>query len=189
MDEREIIQSAQAGNDEAFRQLFEENKNGIFSLALRYTKNAEDAEDIVQETFIKVYNSLHNFHTQDKTKFSSWLYRISINCSIDHLRKHKKMKEKHSINQDVQNISSNNENCNPVYINRLKEVREKIDLILNQVSFKQRMIFTLRHYQHLTTQEIAEYMNCSQGSVKKQLFRAVSAIKTDFKSFFFGEKL
>lgn len=184
MDERSIIQSAQAGNDEAFRQLFEENKNGIFSLAFRYTKNAEDAEDIIQETFIKAYNSLQKFHTQDKTRFSSWLYRISINSSIDYLRKHKKMKEKHSISQDVQNIASNDENLNPVYINRLIEVREKIDLILNQLSFKQRMIFILRHYQHFSTQEIAEYMNCSQGSVKKQLFRAVSAIRKDFKSFF-----
>ncbi len=184
MDEREIIQSAQAGNNEAFRQLFEENKNGIFSLAFRYTKNAEDAEDIVQETFIKAYNSLQKFHTQDQTRFSSWLFRISINCSIDHLRKHKKMKEKHSMSQDVQNISSNNENLNPVYINRLKEIREKIDLILNQLSFKQRMIFILRHYQHFSTQEIAEFMNSSQGSVKKQLFRAVSVIKKNFKSFF-----
>ena len=64
MDERNIIKHAQEGDREAFRTLFEENKNLIFSLAYRYTKNMEDAEDILQDTFIKAYHSLHTFQLQ-----------------------------------------------------------------------------------------------------------------------------
>ncbi|MFC2166293.1 RNA polymerase sigma factor [Acidobacteriota bacterium] len=90
MDETALVQSAQAGDTDAFKFLFEENKRRIIGLAYQYTKNIEDAEDILQDTFIKAYNSLQRFDIQDHTNFTSWLYRIGINCSIDHLRKSKR---------------------------------------------------------------------------------------------------
>ena len=67
--------------------------------------------------------------------------------------------------------------------NYVQEAREKIDKVLDTLTARQRMIFILRHYQHLSTSEIAEYMSCSQGSVKKQLFRAVQAMKQHLKGF------
>lgn len=90
MNEIAVIRLARQGNKEALRLLFEENKKKIFSLAYQYVKNAEDAEDILQETFIKVYRSLHKLNMHDGTRFSPWLYRIGINCSIDYLRRKKK---------------------------------------------------------------------------------------------------
>lgn len=183
MDDIAVIQSAQEGNKEALRFLFEENKQRIFSLAYKYVKNAEDAEDILQETFIKAYNSLDKFDYRNSISFSPWLYRIGINCSIDYLRRHKKGKEKYRDIDDIDNISSGNSDSDPEHTRRKREIREKIDQTLDRLSARQRMIFILRHYQQLSTKEIAEYLKCTEGSVKKQLFRAVQAIKQHLKSF------
>lgn len=181
MNQQTVIQLAQEGNTEAFRQLFDENKQKIFSLAYRYAKNAEDAEDILQETFIKAYNSLHKFHVQQETEFSAWVYRIGINCSIDHLRKNKIKKDKYIDVDNMPNISSNKEGSDPEHSSLLKEVRKSLEQVLNKLPARQRMIFILRHYQQLSIKEIAEYLKCSEGSVKKQLFRAFSEVKKQFK--------
>jgi len=183
MDQIAIIQQAQEGNKEALRLLFEENKQRIFSLAYQYVKNAEDAEDILQETFIKAYKSLDKFDYRNGTSFSPWLYRIGINCSIDYLRRHKKGKEKYRDMDDIDNISSGNSDSDPEHTIRKQEIREKIDHTLNRLSARQRMIFILRHYQQLSTKEIAEYLKCTEGSVKKQLFRAIQAMKQHLKGF------
>jgi len=181
MNEIAAIKLAQEGNKEALKTLFEENKKKIFSLAYQYVKNAEDAEDILQETFIKVYRSLHRFNIQDGMSFSPWLYRIGINCSIDYLRRNKRKKEKNSGVNNLDNISCNNKTSDPEESRGQKEIREKISQSLNKLSGQQRMVFILRHYQELNTKEIAEYLNCTEGSVKKQLFRAVSSLKEHLK--------
>lgn len=181
MNEIAAIKLAQEGNKEALKTLFVENKKKIFSLAYQYVKNAEDAEDILQETFIKAYRSLHRFNIQDGMSFSPWLYRIGINCSIDYLRRNKRKKEKISGVNNLDNISSNNKTSDPEESRGQKEIREKISQFLNKLSGQQRMVFILRHYQELSTKEIAEYLSCTEGSVKKQLFRAVSSLKEHLK--------
>jgi RNA polymerase sigma-70 factor (ECF subfamily) len=181
MEEIAVIQLARDGNTEALRLLFDENKKRIFSLAYQYVRNAEDAEDILQETFIKAYNSLDKFHLQDGASFSPWLYRIGINCSIDHIRRNKRRKEHSSQIDNLENISSHNSNSDPEETRGKTEMREKINQTINKLSGRQRMIFILRHYQDLTTKEIAEYLSCTEGSVKRQLFRAVQAMKQHLK--------
>ena len=182
MEELELVQSARQGDKEAFRQLFEVNKRKVFAIAFRYAKNQEDAEDILQETFIKAYQALDKFHTNEGTSFTSWLYRISINSSIDLLRKKNKMEDKFFDPDNLDNLSSGDQGHNPEHSTGIQDIRDKISVVLNQLTARQRMIFILRHHQQLSTQEISEYMGCSQGSVKKQLFRAVTAIKDHFKS-------
>lgn len=188
MKEEAVIRQAQEGNREAMRLLFEENKQRIFSLAYQYTKNAEDAEDLLQETFIKAYRSLHRFNVQDGNSFSRWLCRIGINCSIDYLRRNKTRKEKDMIMNNIENLTSYDKNSNPENTSVQRDIREKIDQTLNKLSGQQKIIFILKHYQQLTTKEIAEYLNCSEGSVKRQLFRAVSAMKIHLKGLILENK-
>jgi len=183
MKEEALIKQAQDGDKEALKMLYEANKKKIFYLAYQYVHNAEDAEDILQETFVKAFHSLPKYDFQNGTGFSPWIYRIGINSSIDYLRRTKRIRENKRMD-DFPNIPSNSENSDPEYSGRLKEIREKIDVFLKQLTERQRMIFILKHYQELSTKEIAEYMKCSEGSVKKQLFRAVGAIKKQFKDFF-----
>ena len=183
MTEEALIRQAKEGDKEALKMLFEDNKKKIFYLAYQYVHNAEDAEDILQETFIRAFHHLPKYEFQNGTAFSPWIYRIGINCSIDYLRRNKRARANKGID-DFPNIPSNSLNSDPEYSSRLKEIREKIDEFLKKLTERQRMIFILKHYQELSTKEIAEYMNCSEGSVKKQLFRAVKAIKKQFKGFF-----
>jgi RNA polymerase sigma-70 factor (ECF subfamily) len=188
MKEEAVIKQAQEGNREAMRLLFEENKKRIFSMAYHYTKNAEDAEDILQETFIKAYRSLHRFNVQDGNSFSPWLCRIGINCSIDYLRRNRTRKEKDMIVNNIENLTSYDKYSNPENTSVQREIREKIDQTLNKLSGQQRIIFILKHYQQLTTGEIAEYLDCSEGSVKRQLFRAVSTMKIHLKGLILENK-
>lgn len=183
MDENTLVQLAREGNQEAFRNLFDANRQKVFALAFRYSRNREDAEDILQETFIKAFHSLDKFKAREGNSFSSWLFRISINSSIDLIRKNKKMNNKNTGSENLENISSPDQKSNPEQMHHIKDIRKTIHAALNHLTARQRMIFILRHYQQLSTQEIAEYMDCSQGSVKKQLFRAVERIKVHFKNF------
>lgn len=188
MEETEVVYLAQQGDTEAFRRLFEDNKHKVFSIAYQYTKNKEDAEDILQETFIKAYHSLDRFKAGKDTNFSSWLYRIGINTSIDHLRKNK-MKKNNFIDSDqLPSISSNDGYSNPEEETRLKEIRGQLDLTLHRLPAGQRMVFILRHYQQFSVKEIADHMKCSEGSVKKQLFRAFQMIKKQFQCLFPEDK-
>jgi len=183
MNERAVVQSAQQGNPEAFRMLFEQNRQRIFSLAFQYTKNAEDAEDILQETFIKTFNFLDKYQIENDTSFSSWVYRISINCSIDYLRRKKNKKEDFSDWDTVEKTYSDDNRLSPEHSTRFEELREKIAVLVEKLSPRQRMVFILKHYQQLSIKEIAELLDCSEGSVKKQLFRAISAIKNPLKKY------
>lgn len=182
MTERAIVQSAQQGDTEAFRMLFEQNRKRIFSLAYQYTKNKEDAEDILQETFIKTYNYLDKYKIENETNFSSWIYRIGINCSIDYLRK-KKNKRKDFSDWDKWEKTIGSNHSNPEHTIGLEQLREKINHLVEGLSPRQRMVFILKHYQQSSIKEIAEYLDCSEGSVKKQLFRAVSAIRSPLKKY------
>jgi len=183
MTEEALIRQARDGDEEALKMLYDANRKKIFNLAYQYVHNAEDAEDILQETFIKAFRSLPKYDLQNRTSFSPWIYRIGINCSIDYLRRTKRIRENKRMD-DFPHISSTSQNSDPEYSSRLKETRQKIDEFLKNLTERQRMIFILKHYQELSTKEIAEHMNCSEGSVKKQLFRAVGAIKKQFKDFF-----
>ncbi len=183
MQEMDLVRSALVGNKEAFRTLFEANKDRIFSLTYRYLRNAEDAEDALQETFIKAYNSLDKFKIQKATSFSAWLYRISINCCYDSLRKAKRQKDKSFAALNLENISSTDCSTDPESTQMLDEIRKTLASLLNKLSPKQRMVFILRHYQQLTIREIAEDLNYSEGTVKKMLFRAFETIRKHMKKF------
>jgi len=184
MEETAVVQLAQEGDTEAFRRLFEDNKRQVFAIAYQYTKNKEDAEDILQETFIKAYHSLEKFRIEKNTSFTSWLYRIGINASIDHLRKNKMKKDNYIDSDQLPNVTSNDSHSNPEEATRLREIRGKLDEALHRLPAGQRMVFILRHYQQFSVKEIADHMKCSEGSVKKQLFRAFQTIKIQFQSLF-----
>ncbi|MBN1274409.1 MAG: RNA polymerase sigma factor [Candidatus Aminicenantes bacterium] len=181
MENDQLIIEAQAGSMEALKKVFEENKKRMYFLAFQYTKNAEDAEDILQEIFIKAFHHLEKFQPQNGTPFSAWLYRIGINCSIDFLRRNKQKRENIHENTPLENIKGDDGFSNPEWARQKSEAQEKMEIFLGKLSPRQRMIFILRHYQELTTKEIAEYLNCTEGSIKKQLFRAIATLKKSFK--------
>jgi len=175
-DMEQLVQLAKEGNHNAMKRLYEMNKERILNLGFRYSRNREDAEEILQETFTKAFIALGKNRLKENRSFSSWLYRIGINSSIDQVKKSAKFQvEDLSIYQQRQ--ADYHSSPSPENEVIRAEISQKIDIVLEQVSAKQRMVFVLKHFQHLKIREIALKLNCSEGAVKKQLFRAIRALK------------
>jgi RNA polymerase sigma-70 factor (ECF subfamily) len=180
MDETILIQAAQAGNAAALRELFEQNKKRVYALAFRYARNREDAEDILQETFIKAFRRLETYRLGRETSFSAWLFRVGINCSIDYLRRHKERRAE--LGEEILGtVPSESPGTDPAREQARREFRRRIDRSLSGLSPRQRMIFLLKHDQQFSIREIAEQLRCTEGSVKTHLFRAVTALKRGFQ--------
>lgn len=177
MDESAMILAAQAGNSSAFRDLYDRNRQAIYGLAYQYVRNREDAEDILQETFIKAFRRIDTFRVGEGTHFSSWLFRVGINCSIDFLRRNKDRLAE----VGPEALETVPGSADPAREQARREVRRHIDDCLCALSPRQRMVFLLKHDQQYSIREIADELHCTEGSVKTHLFRAVSALKRCFK--------
>lgn len=187
MDEGKLVMLARQGDLTAFEELYNTNRGKIYRLAYGFVKNTADAEDLLQEIFFKAFLAIKNFKPKKGLLFSTWLYRIGINCSISFLRKHKKQKKK---NQDILQENPGQfkaQHLNPETALEIEEMHLAFKNELDTLSSKQRTIIVLRYYNGLKIKEIAEKMRCSEGSVKKQLSRAFSKLKKQL-NFLFGEK-
>ncbi|MBN2206488.1 MAG: RNA polymerase sigma factor, partial [Candidatus Aminicenantes bacterium] len=165
------------GNTAALRELFEQNKRRLYGLAFQYTRNAEDAEDILQETFIKAFRNLDSYRIERESGFAAWLFRIGVNASIDYLRRHKARRAEAG-EESLAAVPAQGSDVDPEEVRRLNECRERIRASLDALSAKQRMVFLLRHERQCSIREIAGQLRCTEGSVKTHLFRAVAALRT-----------
>jgi RNA polymerase sigma-70 factor (ECF subfamily) len=176
IDEQHLVALAKLGDNTAFEKLYTQNKEKIFHLTFQYTCNQQDAEDLLQETFSRAFLSIDQFKGRDNATFSTWLYRIGINCAINFIQKHKKQmtpsKLHHKIPGDTVAITHSNPEETTVFNEMITELERSLD----SLSPKQRMIFTLKHHEGLKAKEIAQLMKCSEGSVKKQLHRAMATL-------------
>ena len=180
MEENDVAVVAQvlAGDRDAFRLVVERHSRSLFRLAYRMTGNEQDAEDVVQETFLRAYRRLNRF--ESRSSFSTWLYRIAVNCSLDHSRKRRQ--------QDERQIAPNPEAPDPVMslpstdpsAERLvmsAEVRERVQTTMNDLTEKERAAFVLRHYEGLSIDEVARAMNLKANAAKNNIFRAVQKLR------------
>jgi RNA polymerase sigma-70 factor (ECF subfamily) len=181
MDETVLIQAAQAGNRSALRELYEQNRQKVFSLAYQYAGNREDAEDILQETFIKAFNNIRTFRLEEETRFAPWLFRVGVNCSIDYLRRNKARRAELG-EAALAAVPAGGPGTDPQSESSGREFRARLERTLSTLSPKQRMIFLLKHDQQFSIREIASQLRCSEGSVKTHLFRAVAAVRRSFKA-------
>lgn len=177
-----LVNLAKEGNIGAMRTLYDQNRVRILKLAYSYARNREDAEEILQETFAKAFLALQKNKLRENLSFPSWLYRIGIHASLDFVRKRGKIKMDNfesSLNQHG-HISTD---VTPEEMSVRSETSQKITEAVDCLSPKQRMIFTMKHFQNLKIREIAQYLKCSEGNVKKQLFRAVRLLKKELKPY------
>lgn len=176
ISETELIEQSKIGDFWAFEQLIYRYDKEVLTIVARFTKNSDDAKDIYQETFIRVFKGLNTF--QFKSEFSTWLYRIAMNVCLSHKEK-KKRTATVSIDDDGDEtiekylVSSDQTDA------RIEgnEITDRIESALHSLSPKQKMVFTLRHYQDYKLKEIAAMMNCAEGTVKKYLFEATQKMR------------
>ena len=168
---------AQQGHESAFRELYENNYAMIFRLAYRYTKSQQDSEDIMQETFIKAFKGIKSFDFNVSANFSAWIYQVGLHCTLDYMRKTKRRKIGQTESLSDFHTEPEAQDSSPEKSAIASQTIARVKNALYLLSPKQQIIFDLRHLQHMAIKEIAEHLQCSQSTVKKQLKRAVLKLR------------
>ena len=159
MEDKDLVRLYQNGNQEAISELVNRYKQRIHSTIFFLVKKQELAEDLFQETFIKIITSLRKNHYNEQGKFLPWALRIAHNLVIDHFRKEKLMPLQHDTDEfsvfDI--MSSNNRNASDqmIYDEKITYVRN----LLEKLPFEQREVVILRHYGELSFKEISQMLN------------------------------
>lgn len=169
----EAVALARAGDSDAFRLLVERHSRKIFRLAIRLTGNQTDAEDIVQETFLRAYRSLNQF--DEKAVFTSWLYRIATNYALDSLRARKSRPAVSLSDATADTTAAPNPGPDRVVFSG--EIQQRIAAALDQLTPHERTAFTLRHFEGHTVEEIGEALKIGGNAAKQTVFRAVQKMR------------
>lgn len=189
--ETELIIRARNGNISAFEELIYKYDKKVLALALRYVRNEDDAKDIYQEVFIRVFKGLNKF--QFKSEFSTWLYRIVTNVCLTYKTRSNK-REFISIHpndneeSDIMKTGFEIADNEPVPDRALTntEISDHINSALETLSPRQKMIFILKHYEGYKLREIAEMLQCGEGTIKKYLFDAVRKMRTQLADLYYA---
>lgn len=186
-NEKALIKEAQRGNIVAFETLVKNYDRQVLRLAYSMVNNTQDAEDIYQEVFVRVYRSLPRF--QFKSEFSTWLYRVVVNYCINYQKKSRRRLKTYSIDNeypggdDSWKVTVKSAESNPEQSLLNVELSKEIDLALEHLSPKQKTVFILRHYHGEKLREIANILKCSEGTVKNYLFRATQKMQRLLKEY------
>lgn len=171
MSEQEIIQEILEGNSSKFKLLVEKYQNMVFRTTMGFVHIKEDAEDLTQDVFIRAFQSLKTFNGE--AEFSTWLYRITVNTSINHLNKIKNRGLLHFAEEILQNLFNRaSDDKNPQQELEQTERDDAIRKAIDALPENQRTAFVLSKYDDLTQIEIATIMQRTEGSVEQLLQRA-----------------
>lgn len=175
MTDQEIAQGIKNGDEEAFRELVDTNQEMVINVCNSFVHNKDDALDIAQEVFIKVYNSFDKF--QGKSKISSWLYRIAVNKSLNFIRDKKRKNIFNSLDLIFENSPNNSENLEDSSENSQEAIENEetktiLQQTINELPKKQQTAIVLNKYENLSYKEIAEVMNISLSETGVLINRA-----------------
>ncbi len=173
--DRAAVLRAKAGDREAFREIVESHSRHVFGLAFRMTGNEEDAEDVVQETFLKAYRGLARF--EGSSEVSTWLHRIAANCAVDLLRRRKGGFSESAGSDDTDLLPDSRSGPEAAALG--SEIDGRIQASLGRLSAMERAAFTLRHFEGRSIREIAGVLGVRAGAAKNCVFRAVAKLRED----------
>ncbi len=175
-NEAQLIESAQAGDADAFRQLFEAHSRDVFRLAFRLTGNHAAADDVVQESFLKAYRALARFDA--RSRFGTWLHRITANCAMDQLRRKQREVARY---QPLEDASAQQLPASaapgPERRARSNEITSRIEAALGELSPAERTAFVLRHFENQSIAEISHTLDAGISATKHAVFRAVKKLR------------
>ncbi len=173
----ELVSTAIAGREAGFEELVRRYQRPIAAYVYRMVGDYDAALDLTQEVFIKVYNSLARYRSE--FKFSTWIYKIAHNASIDYLRRHIVREQAlcSSIDGDRREISIESRRLTPEQESERRERRSEIESVVQLLPAAYRELIALRHSHDLSYDEIAEVTGLPLGTVKNRLFRAREAMR------------
>ena len=188
LDDRHLVQEAQAGSRAAFEELVRRYDRDVLRLALNLMKRTEDARDVYQEAFLKVYRNLHRFRFE--CSFYTWLYRIVTNVCLDQFRR----RQARPGDQAPELHPAKYEDGGTDFFERQREYRPTLDperhlvgreiqarlaVAMERLSPRERIVFEMKHYQGLKLRAIGDALGTSEETVKNSLFRATRKLRSE----------
>ena len=173
-----VLARARQGDSDAFRALVETHSRSVFRLAYRMTGNEQDAEDVVQESFLRAYRQLGRF--ESRANFGTWLYRIASNCSVDLMRSKQARHDQvrgDSLDQDGAAELPAVDQPGPERMAESAEIDRRVQHALQELSPLERAAFTLRHYEGRSIDEIGATLGLGTSAAKHSVFRAVKKLR------------
>jgi RNA polymerase sigma-70 factor (ECF subfamily) len=179
IDDRELVQSIKGGDSGAFEQLVRRKTSKVYALCYRVIGNAEDAKDISQLVFIKLWENLEKYDPQ--YAFDTWLYRMVTNVAIDFLRN--RQSREAAVNSNLRLVKTTADPEQGVVVQR-KEIENVFKEVSAVLSPKQKTIFVMREMDDLQSSEIAKILGCRESTVRNHLFNARKLMQEQLKKRF-----
>ncbi|UCE17377.1 MAG: sigma-70 family RNA polymerase sigma factor [Gemmatimonadota bacterium] len=183
--DQELARKAKGGQLSAFDELVLKYRKNVYAIAFRMTRNHSDADDLAQETFLRAYQALDSY--KPGFEFRTWLYRIAVNASINHLKRKGRRVEMSLEDNAGLDVAASTSSYNPGTGIEEKELREKIETAIQHLPLKLRSVFLLRTFEDLTYEEIAHVLNISKGTVMSRLSRAREKLKIMLREYVEGK--
>ena len=172
------VERTRAGDTAAFRVLVERYGRSVFRLAFRMTANEFDAEDVVQETFLRAYKQLDSY--ESRSSFSTWLYRIAANYSLDLIRSRKRHASRRALESSeeedlLDSIKATDPSQDRIYYST--QVKQRLEAALALLTDQERTAFLLRHFEGKSIEEIGAILGLGVSATKNSIFRAVRKVR------------
>ncbi len=184
MEDKDLISGIKNKNEQVFKDFIEKYQKLVLNICFKFVNDSDDANDVAQEVFIEVYRSIDKF--REDSKISTWLYRISVNKSLNFLRDYKKPKIIDSYSDDLQKVSGDliqsNSTPETSYINQ--ERKEIIDKAINSLPDRQKTAFILHKKEDLSHEEISKVLNISVKAVESLIIRAKQNLQKKLISYY-----
>jgi RNA polymerase sigma-70 factor (ECF subfamily) len=174
-DDKDIIESFKNGNKSAFNYIVLKYQKKIYWLIRKFVLDHDDADDITQEVFLKLYKSLFDF--RGDSALYTYIYKMAVNYSLNHIKKHKvQLTQMKDIDSEVYKLKSNETNSDDIFDNKINSIIIKEAIM--KLPEQQRAVFNLRFYEEMPYDEIAEILGTSVGGLKANYFHAFKKIQS-----------
>ena len=178
-DDRQLVENVRSGQPEAFEQLVRRKTSKVYSLCYRIIGNSEDAKDISQLVFIKLWENLEKYDSH--YAFDTWLYRMVTNVAIDFMRS--RQSRDNAVNSNLRLVKTSADAEQGVIVQR-KEIEHVFTACSTVLSPKQKTIFVMREMDDLPSSEIAKVLGCRESTVRNHLFNARKLLQVELKKRF-----
>lgn len=187
-EDRQLVSEAKAGNLEAFGLLVERYQSRLYQLVRRFIRSHEDADDLIQETWMQTFRALPSF--REEADFYTWVYRIALNLTINFLRKEKKEKQKESFEEwkRRQRERVGNKLIASEESPDLFELREKIEEAIQALPLPYRSTLILVTQEGLNYRQAAEILGCSENTIAWRMFKARQWLQKKLQPYLLGRK-
>jgi RNA polymerase sigma-70 factor (ECF subfamily) len=174
-----VVARVKAGDHDAFRHLVERHSRSVFRLAYRLTGREEDADDVVQETFLRVFRQLAQF--ESRSSFGTWLYRITVNCAHDLMRQRPRAGSRTSLDDPEHGVAlqlaDESAAADPMRELTRRQIDARVQAAMRELSEQERSAFVMRHYEGLSIEEIGRVLDLRTSAAKHSIFRAVKKLR------------